>query len=299
MRRLTCIFVTAFISVAAMAQNEAFPFIRVVQDPVLQGMAGAGYVSDYGTASAAFGTSAISALSDRRLNVQGAYQNFAGTNYYSVAGGGRILPFLSICGAASFGTGKSYETVDATGNPGGTFTPYDIVGGLGVSFRIQKWLSAGFNLRYASQTIAKDANYSAFGGDVYAACRFGGLRAAIGAVGLGTGVKSASGNVSPLPSSIKLGLGYSIDILGNHIEANADGDWFFKSGLAASIGAAYSFKDFISVRCGYHYGGNTVIPSYASVGLGTSFKGIKIDAAYLFGQEELQNCFCVGAGFRF
>ena len=55
----------------------------------------------------------------------------------------------------------------------------------------------------------------------------------------------------------------------------------------------------ISVRAGYRYGAEHVIPSFASVGVGAKFAGIKIDAAYLFANEVIGNTTAVSLGYCF
>ena len=57
----------------------------------------------------------------------------------------------------------------------------------------------------------------------------------------------------------------------------------------------------VSVRAGYRYGGDSVIPSFASVGAGVKLFGVHLDAAYLIasGDSPLKNTFCIGIGYSF
>ena len=78
-----------------------------------------------------------------------------------------------------------------------------------------------------------------------------------------------------------------------------DADYFFKGGLAASFGATYAFDDMVFVRAGYRYGGQTVVPSFASIGAGVKFIGIKLDLAYLIASEALGNTLALSLGHTF
>ena len=65
------------------------------------------------------------------------------------------------------------------------------------------------------------------------------------------------------------------------------------------MGTSYNFKDMFSLRAGYRYGGESVIPSYASVGLGAGISGVMFNVAYLFASETLSNTLCVGCSYSF
>lgn len=300
MKKLIITSTLALVSLLCSAQgNTAMTFTCLVQDPALQGMAGAGFVSDCGTASTAAGLSAVSALSDSKGGVLASYQSNSGTGYISVAGGARLLPWMNLYVAGTYGICKSFETTDSYGFPSGTFTPNQIIGAAGLSFRILDWLSAGFNARIASETEYTNVGYKSFAGDIYVAGKFGGFRAAIGAMNLGPGVTTKSNTVFPLPSSIKLGLGYGAGFGESSLEVNADANCWFNSGFSAAAGIAYCFKGFVTLRGGYHLDGKAILPSYATLGLGLSFKGASLDLAYLFGGDALKNSFCAGLRYSF
>ena len=73
----------------------------------------------------------------------------------------------------------------------------------------------------------------------------------------------------------------------------------FSGAFAAGIGAEYSFDKLIFARVGYHYGGESVVPSFASAGFGFHNGMFCLDAAYLFGSDVLNNSFSVSVGVRF
>jgi len=292
----------ALLPLGAAAQSEALPQTRVTRDPALQSMAGAGFVSDYGNAYAAFGTSGVNAFSEKKLDAGVSYLNWSAssTNYFNAALSTKFGERWAVSAAFSYGAGAAYEEFDESGKAKGTFRPNDILGGVGVGFKATDWLSVGLNGRFASNKVASDVKNSAVCGDIYAMARFGGFRAALGGFNIGTPVKSLSGEAFPLPASAKLALGYNIDLNKNHIEVNADADYFFKSGIGVAAGAAYSYAGYIIARAGYRYGGKSAVPSYASFGLGTSIKGIRLDAGYLLSSDKaIGNSFTVGVGYSF
>jgi hypothetical protein len=57
----------------------------------------------------------------------------------------------------------------------------------------------------------------------------------------------------------------------------------------------------VSFRAGYRYGGDSPIPSFASVGAGVKFSGVKLDLAYLIagGDSPMKNTLAIGLGYSF
>ena len=55
----------------------------------------------------------------------------------------------------------------------------------------------------------------------------------------------------------------------------------------------------VFVRAGYRYGGKSVIPSYASVGAGVRFAGVKVDLAYVVSSSPMANTLGVSLGYSF
>ena len=292
-------------AVSSARGGEALPFTRMVTDPALGGMAGAGFVSDCGAACTALGCSAGAAFSKEKGSVLASYMvaKPSGTEYVSFSGGAHLSSVVGLYVGATYGMCKPYDLYDEAGCLCGTFTPNELFGGVGLSFKIAEFLSAGVNARLASQKIAQGSSCKAFCGDIYAACRVGSFRAALGAMNLGTSVAGTDGGTYSLPSSLRLGLGFALNPDGSRsrLEVNADADYYFESGFAFAGGASYSYADYIIVRAGYRYGGATVIPSYASVGLGTRIKGFRLDAAYALplSGSTFSGTLSVGLGWNF
>ena len=70
--------------------------------------------------------------------------------------------------------------------------------------------------------------------------------------------------------------------------------------VAAALGAEYTYDGFASIRAGFHYGGESVMqPTFASVGAGVKFMGIKLDLAYLIGSGAMKNTLALGLGYTF
>lgn len=56
----------------------------------------------------------------------------------------------------------------------------------------------------------------------------------------------------------------------------------------------------VYARAGYHFGSKTaVVPSYASVGIGLRYAGVRLDAAYLFASEALGGTMQYTIGYEF
>ena len=83
------------------------------------------------------------------------------------------------------------------------------------------------------------------------------------------------------------------------VDAQVDIDYYFDGALATALGAGYTFNDMVSLKAGYRAGGDSVLPSFASVGAGVKFMGLKLDVAYLIGTENMNNTLAIGLGFSF
>ena len=61
----------------------------------------------------------------------------------------------------------------------------------------------------------------------------------------------------------------------------------------------YGYDGLVFARAGYHYGGDSLVPTFASAGLGLKIGEFTLDAAYLFASDILGGTFSVGVGVRF
>jgi len=180
-----------------------------------------------------------------------------------------------------------------------------MIAGAGFSYRPVKFLSAGIRLKYAGEKLSDDANYGAFVSDIAITSEVPlkngiSIRASVGVYSLGTKIKASDGSSYSLPTSAKTEICYSQEFASVHrIQAAGSAEMFFSRQFAASAGLSYTWNSMLTVRCGYHYGGKSVVPSYASAGLGVKFFGVSLDAACLFGSEILRNSLGLSLGYEF
>ena len=207
---------------------------------------------------------------------------------------------------------KPYQITTDSGSDSrdGTFKPGEFNCALGVSYAFLPYLSAGVSLRLLRSSLAPSAAGMAFGTDIALAYRqaFGRnvISAGLSANNLGTKIKYGE-NAYAQPSLLKAGAAYSYllggkDARSSHssLTAAAEFDLLFAGGMMASAGLEYGFKDMVFVRAGYHYGDSQkAVPSFANVGVGLKFFGVSLNAAYLFGSENLGNSFSVSLGYSF
>ena len=69
-----------------------------------------------------------------------------------------------------------------------------------------------------------------------------------------------------------------------------------------SVGAEYNLMQLLQVRAGYHYGKDrSILPSFASVGVGARFLHLRLDFAYLIAPESslMYNTYSISFGFDF
>ena len=303
MKRLI-ILIAAFFPLLAGAQ--ALPFVAAEYSPGALGKGGISSVETSSIAYASFSNAAAVPFSDLKGDFAAGYTLWQPTlskvNIISAAGAYNINGKVGIAAGFSYGLHPGYEAFDEAGTGKGEFKPSDMMLNLGISWRFVDWLALGVNLEYAGQKLTENHKYGAFSTDLFLMTKVKGFKGAVGLSNLGTKVKSAGGDKFALPASLTAGLGYDVIFSGKHkMEANVEVDYYFHKAFAASIGAGYTFNDMVAVRAGYSYGGKSVIPSFASLGLGLKFAGVTLDAAYLVADSAspMRNTLSFGLGYRF
>lgn len=292
MNRISIILAVCLFPLAAAAQNpvsEALPFTQLDFSPASIGMGGT-KVSSVATVP----------LSGIELAGGLSYQSYlpaiSPTSYF---GGGIAGTFEDLGYSLSFvrGTGEKVFVLDDIVDH---YDPAEMLVSAGLSYVFLDFLSLGVNVYYGKeQTMANHFN-SAFAADVFVAGKLGGLDFAAGANALGQKVKSENTGDFSLPSALTLAAGYAYELMEDHLlTARAKVDSYFSGALAAGAGVEYCWSGMLSARAGYHYGGDSIIPSYASAGLGLRYSGITLDAAYLFASDVLGGSFAISAGVRF
>ena len=302
----TIIHLTAvFIFLSPVISNaQALPFTAVDYDAVSLAKGGTSLTETTSVANTAFANPAAVVFYDGMLDASLGYTmwqtDFSNTTIASAGAALKIGKNIGVTASFSKGSAPEYTAIDGNGQETGSFKPGNMQLGLGVAYKIIPFLSVGANIGYATENLAPEASYGALNADVYAMVKFGGLKAAVGVSEVGGKVTSASGKVFSIPSAANLGIGYALQTGEKHgIDFNADAQYFFTDGIAAAVGASYAYNDMIFVRAGYRYGGSSVIPSFASAGLGLRLFGARIDLAYLFASEVMKNTMSVSVGYTF
>lgn len=290
MKRYIVFLASLFISVLPAAAGEpgfeALPFLRLSRDP--SAITGGSAQLFSSRAYSVFTNPALPFSSDEGVDVALSYARWgsSGSNEIDFGGAYALSERFSLSLGFSYGMNPSYDVYNKLGALSGTFTPTDMTAGLGAGFRISDVLTLGANVKFASSKLSDAYSYSAVAGDVFATMEFSGLVASVGVSTLGTPVESQKTGKYSLPASAALGLGYGA-AAGEALELRAQltADYYFSGALAAGAGAEAVIKDMVSLRFGYDYGGESVIPSHASAGIGFRFSGFRIDATLLTGKD--------------
>lgn len=292
-------------SFASAQDGAAMPFAEIARDPVSAGMGFSGIASGYNVGYSSFRNSSVIPFADERLSVGASGQIWApngvkSTNFAfgSAFRTGERFGF-SVGGA--YQIGEEYMSTDEMGNIAGAFKPNDLIINAGIGVRIIENLAAGVNVRYASQKLSADNSYSAFTTDIFLTYRLSELNISAGVSSLGTSVKSASGDSFGPPTSATVGVEWLKVFSAIHsLRLVVDADYYLSGDITAASGAEYSFKNFIFLRAGYHYGSKDKgLPSFASAGLGVKFAGVQLNAAYLLASETLGGSLMIGLGYSF
>ena len=304
-KKLSILIALALVSAKVSAQtSEALPFIRIGHDASREAMAGAGSLSGASAAWASYDNAALSVVGDSRLSVAAGYQRWApdGSNYINAGASYKIGERIGFSAGASYGAGTPYDVYSSTGAKNGSFTPNQYLLNIGAGVKILPFLSAGVNLHSASQALAEGHSHGTIFGDLFVMGNFGGFKAGLGILSVGTPVYSESGDKFNIPSSTRLAAAYE-GVVGSVFAYGAylDADYYlFSSSINAAAGIKLEYNSLIHIMAGYNYGSaNAVIPSHASVGIGASFAGIALDAAYLLASETLGGSLMVGLSSSF
>lgn len=298
---------TAIIFLAALpalCAAQALPFTAVDYDPVTLAKGGASLTETSAVANSAFRNAAAIPFSENSMDISAGYTIWAPesvkSNIINVAGAYNVKDKFGIALGFTYGMNPSYDIYDNQGSLKGQFTPADMQVSAGLSYRFLPFLSLGANVGYASSSLAEGTSYGAVAADVTLMAAFGGFKVAAGISELGTGVTSASGQKFKLPAAAGLGVGYCLNSADRHrIDVNADLKYYLNGAAGVSAGASYTFNDMVSLRAGYRYGGQSVLPSFASVGAGFKFAGIRVDAVYILGSETIGNSIGIALGYSF
>ena len=116
--------------------------------------------------------------------------------------------------------------------------------------------------------------------DLFVAGKVDAFDFAAGVCSVGTQVESESTGSFNLPSAATAGCGYVYDADSFSVCTRAKADYYFSGYLAAGIGAELLYDGMFAVRAGYHYGGESIIPNFASAGLGLHVGEFALGAAY-------------------
>ena len=287
----------------ALAGAQALPFTAADYDAASLGKAGTNLTETGSIANASFANAAAIPFSDSKFDVSAGYVMWQPTavksNVVNVGAAYNANNKFGVAVGFMYGMNQPYDITDGSGAVKGQYTPTDMRINAGLAWRFLPVLSLGVNVEYASNTLAEEHLDGVFNADVFLMTKISGIKATLGVANLGTGINSGDLKFS-LPASAVLGVGYEKTFAQKHgVDVSVDADYFFKGGFAASVGAEYTFNDLVSARAGYRYGGNTLIPSYASVGAGVKFMGIKLDLAYLIGSGAAANTLALSLGYTF
>lgn len=289
-----------------MASAQALPFVAADFSAAALAKAGTSAVETSSTALSAFGNVAAVPYSGFRGDFSAGYSLWQPSsvkeNVLILGGAYNLNEKFGFALGAFYGMHPGYEIFSDQGTSKGTFRPSDLQVKAGFAWRFLPFLSAGVNLGYASSSLAEGVSYGALMADVFLMSKFSDVKVAFGVSDLGTAVTSASGVKFQLPSALTLGAGYEKVFAQVHgVEVSAEADYYFSGAMAASVGAEYIYDDMVSVKAGYRYGGKSVIPSYASVGVGCRFFGAGVSLAYVIpaGDSPMANTLSVTLGYSF
>lgn len=215
----------------------------------------------------------------------------------------RLSDKFAISAGGRFNMYKPYDTMNATGNPSGTFTPSEMMAFIGLNASAADNLAILADVKFITSKLAAKYSGQAVAADLGVAYDIDGLTLALSARNLGTKLSYSKTVQSNLPMTVLLGAEKSLEIGENALDFAVDAGYMpLHSCMVAKAGAEFSIQRIFDIRAGYHFGSNKAIePSYATVGIGANVNVVRLGVAYFIagGDSPLKNTLAFSVGARF
>ena len=269
--------------------TEVFQFLSFPRSIASVGMAGAG------STGCVFENPAALPVNLDKAEFMAMYSHTVSNNF----GGGAALR-LGKGFALSATVFDQAHAVKDFGTGYAPFAPNDLIMGFGAGAGFGEHFSVGVSAKVVKQHLMADYSLSSTAFTVMLLYRLSGLSIAAGIANFGSGVKSETEQVSPLPTSAHGAATYEFNIGSSSIAAAIDADYYFSGKFGISAGAQYSFRNMIYARAGYRYAtAGAAFPSHLAFGLGYRWKFLCLDISYLTANAQLANSIGAGVSLHF
>lgn len=264
----------------------------------------------YGRGFSIYTNSAAAALSDDDFAISANYTlwqpEMVGMNNFAVGAFYKFSDRYTV-GLGARGLMQSISNLtDDNGTPlGDDFMSTKISVDASFGMLIIDGFSAAVNLHFFYDKVMPDAQGLGFGADIDLMYSHKYFNVALSAKNLGPNISYDSFTKSPLPMEIRAGYSGNYEVVDDILDITpaVDVNYLLNSStVTAGVGAEFKFIDMVSIRGGYRYSPNLIMPSYATVGIGVEFFDFAIDAAYYIGTgvtDVLTNSFKVGLSYKF
>lgn len=182
--------------------------------------------------------------------------------------------------------GRQYNITDDSGFIKDKYSPSDTYFGAFGEMRLDAGFSVGARLKCAISDIGNDASGFAVIGILNGSYKNDALTAGL-SLQAGSPIRYGPQSYST-PLLAKADASYSFRSLTGLCELGYEA---VSRSFLGSIGAQYALNDVFSARAGYHFG--KLIPSFLSLGLGISYRGLGLSAAYLLPGSNIGNTFVI------
>lgn len=306
MKRIYICLILSILAAPGPLYGQAAQFLTVPTDARTLSMGSTGVVASADAFSIYNNNSAVT-FSDLKAALAASYTMWqpgtSGSNLANLSGFFKMGKRGAFLLGSRFSLYSPYDMTNDQGSSTGTYRPMEISFDLGYAFKISESFSAGVTLRYVLSKIGPDASGGAFAADLGLTYNKRNVSIGLSATNLGSIINYGYGPYT-LPAQIRLGAGYKFHIGEKHLLSAAaqTGYLINNSGITAGMGLEYMFNGIASVRIGGHYGDpEKGIPPHISTGIGFSFRGLILNAAFLVGQKDspVSNSLSVGLEWMF
>jgi hypothetical protein len=290
MKRIYTFLVISALAACTTVFAQTAQFLTLPADARTMSMGGTGVVAP-ANAFSIYNNNAAAAFSPVRGALAASYTlwqpGITGSNLANLSGFFKIGKRSAFLIGSRFYLNSEHNITNEYGSITGTYRPVEISIDLGYAYKITETFSTAATLRYIISRMGPDASGGAIAADLGLLYNPGNVSIGLTGTNLGSKIDYGYGPYE-LPAQIRLGAGYRLHIGEKHLLlAAAQAGFLIKnSGLTAGVGLEYVYNKMVSARLGGHYGDpEKGIPPHLSLGLGFTYRGLALNAAYLVGQK--------------
>ena len=292
MMKLTKIMICAIVLMihTLVSLGQTLTVANVDTDPKTVAIGFVDMVSD-NVESVVFGNPAVMSFSNFKAEVAGSYcywQPDAFREHRSyLSGAYKINDRWAVAAGLANGIGCPYDMYGKGAEFIGTYTPLNFHFKVGASYKMFSYMSLGINVGFVDNIMTPQFANMAFLTDLFVMSSIANFKVAVGGRNIGVAWTSDGTTLGDLPFTASAGASYGMSFNEIHdIGVYVQYDFTRADAMSTSIGASYSYRDFLTLRAGGRIGIEK-IQSLATLGCGLDLNSFEINVAYVLPIQDM------------